>query len=125
MSSPSPAVVTHETYKGRLKTYLIGFSLSLILTLLSYSAVINHGLRASSLVAFIIGLAITQFIVQLFFFMHLGQETKPRWKLLVLFFMLGVVLILVVGSLWIMANLNYRMTPQQMNQYMTNQDGGL
>jgi hypothetical protein len=32
--------------------------------------------------------------------------------------------ILVFGSLWIMGNLNYRMSPQQMNTYMTDQGGG-
>ena len=33
-----------------------------------------------------------------------------------------VVLILVFGTLWIMNNLNYRMTPQKINTYMQNQD---
>jgi hypothetical protein len=35
-----------------------------------------------------------------------------------------VVLILVFGSIWIMNNLNYRMTPEQINTYMNNQGGG-
>jgi hypothetical protein len=34
-----------------------------------------------------------------------------------------VVCILVFGSLWIMNNLNYRMTPQQIQSYMDNQTG--
>jgi len=39
--------------------------------------------------------------------------------------MILVVMILVGGSLWIMKNLNYRMTPEQMNQYMIDQNGGI
>jgi cytochrome o ubiquinol oxidase subunit IV len=57
------------------------------------------------------------------FFLHLGRETRPRWKLAVFLFMLGVILILVFGSLWIMTNLNYRMMPKQMVQYMNSQAG--
>lgn len=70
-------------------------------------------------------LALAQFFAQLYYFLHLGRETKPRWKLLVLCFMILVVLIIVVGSIWIMYNLNYRMSPQQMNTYMLNQNGGI
>jgi hypothetical protein len=36
-----------------------------------------------------------------------------------------VLLIIVIGSLWIMSNLNYRMmgSPSQVNQYIQSQDG--
>ena len=61
---------------------------------------------------------------RLYFFLHLGKETKPRWKLYVFGFMVSVVLIIVFGSIWIMNNLNYRMTPAQINQYMNSQGGG-
>lgn len=62
-------------------------------------------------------LAFGQFVVQLVYFLHLGTEQKPRWKLLVFWFMIVVVLIVVVGSLWIMYNLNYNMImpPENMN----------
>jgi len=38
--------------------------------------------------------------------------------------MLGVVLIIVGGSIWIMNDLNYRMmdSPQQMQKYLKSQD---
>ena len=68
---------------------------------------------------------LAQFFTQLLFFLHLGRETKPRWKLLVFLFMTMIVAILVFGSLWIMYNLNYHMTLQQMYQYLNNQGDGL
>jgi heme/copper-type cytochrome/quinol oxidase subunit 4 len=58
-------------------------------------------------------------------FLHLGNEAKPRLKLLVFGFMALVVMILVFGSLWIMYSLNYRMpTQSQINSYMNSQNGG-
>jgi hypothetical protein len=35
------------------------------------------------------------------------------------------VLIVILGSIWVMYNLNYHMTPTQMEQYMKRQDGGI
>jgi hypothetical protein len=37
--------------------------------------------------------------------------------------MLGVIGIIVIGSLWIMSNLNVHMTSQQVNTYLKQQDG--
>ncbi len=55
-------------------------------------------------------LAFVQAAVQLIFFLHVGQEKKPRWNLLFFGFMAMVVFLVVVCSLWIMYNLNYNMT---------------
>jgi cytochrome o ubiquinol oxidase operon protein cyoD len=112
------------TAEGSLKTYLSGFVLSIVFTLTAYELVVQRKFSVDIIIAAIVGLALFQFLIQLLFFLHLGRERKPRWKLFVLFFMIMVVLILVFGSIWIMNNLNYRMTPQQQNQYMNNQGGG-
>jgi cytochrome o ubiquinol oxidase operon protein cyoD len=121
---PDMIVAEHEVSEGSFKNYVSGFVLSIILTLGAYLMVIHHSFTADKIVAVIVGLALCQFLVQMFFFLHLGKETKPRWKLFVLLFMITVVLILVFGSIWIMNNLNYRMTPEQINTYMNNQGGG-
>jgi cytochrome o ubiquinol oxidase operon protein cyoD len=129
MSKQAVRAVTaeHETDRehGTYASYITGFILSIFLTMVAYMTAVRHLLRGNAFVALIVGLALIQFFVQLFFFLHLGRETRPRWKLLVLFFMVLIVLILVLGSLWIMSNLNYRMTPEQMDQYMINQNGGI
>lgn len=122
--SKSSVIAKHEPANASLRAYITGFVGSLILTLTAFLLVENkHDLSRDTLIAIIIGLALTQFMVQLFCFLHLGRETRPRWKLVTFYFMIGVVLILVIGSLWIMANLNYRMTPDQMNNYLKSQDG--
>lgn len=107
-----------------LRSYVIGFIWSIGLTLIAYGLVVYRTFSPALLVAAVIGLALIQFLIQLLFFLHLGRETKPRWKLFVFLFMVMVVAILVFGSLWIMNNLNYRMTPGQINTYLNNQGGG-
>ena len=116
-------VAHHETTRGTLATYVTGYIFSVYLTITAYLIVYNHLFSHLVMLSVIIALALIQFIVQIVFFLHLGRETRPRWKLAVLCMMILIVLILVVGSLWIMSNLNVRMTPQQMNNYMNNQQG--
>jgi cytochrome o ubiquinol oxidase operon protein cyoD len=120
---PDVVVEQHETDRGTLRTYVTGFVASIVLTIAAYLLVTHRALSRRTLIAAVIGLALAQFLVQLLFFLHLGRETKPRWKLMVALFMVMVVLILVFGSLWIMTNLNYRMTPDQINKYMNSQAG--
>jgi cytochrome o ubiquinol oxidase operon protein cyoD len=115
----------HEEGQATLSSYVIGYIISVYLTVTAYLLVRNHMNSHAILLSLIIGLALVQFIVQLLFFLHLGRETKPRWKLLVFSFMIVIVCIIVFGSLWIMDNLNYRMTPSQMNTYMNDQSGDL
>ena len=112
------------TRQATLRTYLSGYVLSLALTLAAYLYVVHPVYSSNILVAIILVLAVVQFLVQIVFFLHLGAEAKPRWKLFVFVFMVAIVLIIVIGSLWIMNNLNYRMTPQQINTYMNDQGGG-
>jgi cytochrome o ubiquinol oxidase operon protein cyoD len=106
-----------------IRQYVIGFVISIWLTLTAYIIVTQHLHAKWTIVSIIVGVAMLQFLAQMFFFLHLGRETKPRWKLLVFVFMIGVVSIFVFGSLWIMNNLNYRMTPKQIQTYMDNQSG--
>jgi len=110
--------------EATLASYITGFIFSIVLTLAAYLLVTQHAYSNVVIVSAIITLALLQFFVQLFFFLHLGRETRPRWKLLVFGFMITIVFILVFGSLWIMSNLNGRMmNQQQINAYMDDQDG--
>jgi len=107
---------------GSLSTYVIGFVLSLILTYQAYVIVAHHMVSRSSAVPIIIVLAIIQLFVQLVFFLHLNKGSKPRWNLTVLMFAALVVVILVLGSIWIMSHLNYNTMPQDILQYTQQQE---
>jgi cytochrome o ubiquinol oxidase operon protein cyoD len=123
---PTAVVSKHTSEIGSSRSYVTGFVASICLTTLAYSVVRYHATSSMGLlIGLIVGLALIQFIVQLLFFLHLGTEMHPRWKLLVFGFMVVVVSILVGGSLWIMSNLNAHMmlTPAEQTRYMNDQDG--
>lgn len=103
--------------------YIVGFGLAVLLTLVAYELTVNHRLSGGLLIGLIMGLAAVQLVVQLVFFLHLGREKGSRWNVASFLFMLLILLIVVVGSLWIMYSLNYNMhmTPQQMDDFMRQQ----
>ncbi len=96
------------------KSHVTGFLLSLILTLAAYFIVVKQMLSGTTILALIAALAIAQATIQLFYFLHIGQEKKPHWKLTLFFFMFIVVVVIVFGSLWIMYNLDYNVMPHNM-----------
>jgi cytochrome o ubiquinol oxidase operon protein cyoD len=120
--SKLPLTINHDENKLKLSSYITGFGLSILFTISAYLLVINHAASRTVLIGLVIVFAICQFISQSFLFLHLGQENKPRWRLTIFAFMLGVVIIIVFGSLWIMHNLKYRMTIPQEIRYMKSQD---
>lgn len=116
--------------KSAIITYSIGFVLSIALTLVAFMFVQQHvtsnhaSFSHEMLTAIVMVFAVVQFVVQLTFFLHLGQEERPRWNFIVFLFMLLVLLIVVIGSLWIMQNLNYHMmTPAETKAYMKDHEG--
>lgn len=113
----------HGTSRGTLRSYTIGFLLSVVLTLIPFYIVINELMAGWALALTLLGFAVGQLLVQLLFFIHLGQESKPRWNLLMFLSMLVVLLIVVGGSLWIMKNLNYHMMPHDMEQQLIEEEG--
>lgn len=109
--------------------YFIGFALSLILTVGAFAITIlqrDSGGGAYGEKAIVISLAIlavVQLIVQLMFFFHLGEEKKPRLNSVSFVFMLIVVGIIAFGSIWIMYNLNYNMMPENVDQFIQQEEG--
>lgn len=108
---------------GTLRTYTIGFVLSLLLTLAAPGFIWLHGYlhhvfpsHAMLGVLFIV-LALVQLFVQLVFFLHVGKEASPKWNLLALCFAGIVVVIVVGGTLWIMHDLDHNMQVQMNQQY--------
>jgi cytochrome o ubiquinol oxidase subunit IV len=106
-----------EKQGGLLKLYISGFILSVALTLVAFMMVSDKLLHGWSLIIALMFCAVIQLMVQLIFFLHLDQEKKPRWNLQAFLFMALVLLIIVIGSLWIMNNLNYHMmSPEEIKQ---------
>lgn len=119
MKTSPPA--EHKT----LVSYIAGFVSSVVLTITAYILVVQDSFSKEVLVGTILGLAILQLFAQLYFFLHLGRETKPRWKLTIFAFMTMVLMIVVLGSLWIMYSLDYRMEmpPHELDTQIIEDEG--
>ncbi|KRF13325.1 cytochrome o ubiquinol oxidase subunit IV [Paenibacillus sp. Soil787] len=99
-----PHTGSHENHDahGSLKSYIIGFALSIILTIIPLVAVMNHMLTKTGTLVLILFMAVLQFGVQLFFFMHVKEGENARWNIMALIFGLVILLTIVAGSIWIM-----------------------
>lgn len=114
---------TKEAGHGSVQTYIIGFILSLALTVVPYLIVTYRSQTGRELLVTLSFFAILQLFVQLVFFLHLGRESKPRWNLTVFLFAGTIVLILVGGSLWIMQNLDYHMPVNRTDSSIIQDEG--
>lgn len=92
-----------------LKTYLIGFTLAVALTLIPFGLVWTGALPSMTTLVLIIVAALAQVLVHLYFFLHLNFRSTPYENLLALAFATILILIMVGGSIWIMFDLHHRM----------------
>ena len=114
----------HDTFRLEVRSYIIGGILSLGITVLVYFAVTGHWAQASLIAAAALAAAALQFLVQARFFLHLTKRDSAPMMRQSMFFMGIMLLVIVIGSLWIMMNVNYNMgmTPEQMQEYMLEQN---
>jgi cytochrome o ubiquinol oxidase operon protein cyoD len=97
---------------GSLKTYAIGFVLSVILTAIPFYLVMHKTLANSSTTAFVIlAFAAVQMVVHMVYFLHMNTRVEGGWSMLALVFTLVLVIITLSGSIWVMYHLNSNMMP--------------
>lgn len=110
--------------EARYISYVVGFVLSVAATLLAYFFVVNHVWPKEMLMYVVLGIAVVQLITQAVFFLHIGRGSNI--KIITFLFATLMLLVIVVGSVWIMNSLDYNMmnmTPDQMNLYMHQHEG--
>ena len=90
--------------RGSLKTYTVGFILSVVLTVIAFYLAMSDGMPRHAMVWGICSAGIVQILVHLHYFLHLDTTSSSRWNLMVL-----IMVIFVGGTLWVMYTLNYRM----------------
>ena len=111
--------------KKRFLQYCLGYISCVLLTMFAYLIANLNYYHNWAIISGIGLLAFIQFIVQMIFFLHLSNSKKDRLKLYIFLSMAVIVMILVIGSVWIMNNLNARMmpSPNNVNKYIKSQDG--
>ena len=100
----------------RLLGYVIGLGLAVLLTATSFFIAGTDLVWQPSIPVAIIVLAIAQMGVHLVFFLHITTGADNTNNVLALAFGILIVVLVIGGSLWIMANLNHNMMP--MDQLM-------
>ncbi len=104
----------HQTDYGtgqkKLGIYTVGFIACSLLTLLSFWVVMQNPFTHGQTFAVIYSSACLQCVIQLICFLRLNNQTpQGRTNVMALVFTLVILVTIIVGSLWIMWNMNYNM----------------
>jgi len=108
----------HDEYAdhGSLKSYTIGFLLSVLLTAIPFWLVMGKVIDKSSTAGLVLlGLAAVQIVVHMVYFLHMNTKSEGGWSILALIFTVMLVVIMLSGSLWVMYHLNHNMMPGMMS----------
>ncbi|MCV9877776.1 cytochrome o ubiquinol oxidase subunit IV [Brenneria izbisi] len=97
---------------GSVKSYLIGFVLSVILTVIPFGLVMAGSASPGVILLTVLGCAVIQIVVHLVYFLHLNTSSEQRWNVVALAFTVLIIAIVVVGSIWIMMNAHQNMMLQ-------------
>ncbi len=121
--SDSPPVSKPKDEHGSIKSYVIGFILSLIFTFIPYYLVVNQVTTGTWLFITILVIAVIQMIIQVTFFLHLGRGPKPNWNLFFFISTVGIILVVVGGSVMIISQLHYNMSPSDQIKKLVDDEG--
>lgn len=101
--------INYGTSPKTFSSCVTGFVLSLVLTLMAFALVWEQALSKTAVFAGLAVLAVMQLIAQVVFFLRINNSKEGRWNLLPFIFTIVIIAVIMCGSLWIMANLNYYM----------------
>jgi cytochrome o ubiquinol oxidase operon protein cyoD len=101
----------HDAPHGSLKSYLVGFGLSVLLTAVPFALVMAGVLPAAATGYLVVAFAAVQIVVHMVFFLHMNARAEGGWTMLALIFTVVIVVIALSGSLWVMHHLNTFMMP--------------
>jgi cytochrome o ubiquinol oxidase subunit IV len=103
---------TKEAGEG-LGSYLIGLGLATLLTIVSFFVARTTLVWEPSIPVALVVLAVAQMGVHLVFFLHITTGPDNVNNVLALAFGVLIVLLILTGSLWIMAHMNHNMMPME------------
>lgn len=91
-------------------SYIAGFVLAAILTVLAFVAVTSGRLESGEAMLAVAVAGIAQLLVHLRFFLHLDLSQQKREDLQLILFSSLLLAIMVGGTIWIMGNLSAHMS---------------
>ncbi len=116
MSSPESTSEDHGPGQGiphgTRHSYMTGFVLSVILTFIPFALVMAGGFGSARLTGFVVlAFAIVQIVVHMIYFLHMNLKSEGGWIFITLIFTIIVLTIALVGTMWVMYNMNSYMMP--------------
>ena len=100
----------YGTSKKTFPFYFVGLLLCVVLTIIPFFAVQHHLVSHGMKLFVVFASAILQFLVQVICFLRLTPRNQEgKLNILSFVFTTFVLLVVVLGSIWIMVNLNYNM----------------
>ena len=100
---------SHDAGHGSVKSYAIGFILSVILTLIPFGLVMYPTLPKSITLMIVLAFAVIQVLVHLVYFLHMDRSKEQRNNVSTFLFTTLVIALLVGLSLWIMFSIHFEM----------------
>ena len=101
--------VEHEESTANFLSYTTGLGLAVLLTIVSFVVAQTNLLWPPGIPVGLIVLAFAQIGVHLVFFLHIGTGPDHTNNVVALAFGVLIVFLVIVGSIWIIANLNWNM----------------
>jgi cytochrome o ubiquinol oxidase operon protein cyoD len=103
----------HDSLLSETVSYVIGLGLALVLTGVSFWVASTSSLWGPGVAVGLVVLAIAQMGVHLVFFLHITSGPDNTNNVLALAFGVLIVFLVMIGTIWIMANLAMNMGPPE------------
>ena len=98
-----------EMHRRERRRYVVGYGGSLLLTLAMFGVAQVFGIETTGVYLTIGLLGLAQLIFQLVYFLHIDRRRSSREDLDLVLFSTLVLLIIILGTVWILGNLSVRM----------------
>ncbi|MFP3678562.1 MULTISPECIES: cytochrome o ubiquinol oxidase subunit IV [Pseudomonas] len=109
MYKQSPIHSSAGTSHGSSRSYMVGFIISVLLTVVPFALVMYPTLPRSLTAWTVVVLGAIQIVVHLKYFLHLDTAAEQRWNFIALIFSAVIIILLVGLSLWIMNSIHHNM----------------
>lgn len=98
--------------QGSYRSYLIGFALSVVLTVIPFWLVMGDVTSNVALALTVIfALGAIQILVHVHYFLHVTVKAEQGWQVMSLIFTGAILVIVLAGSIWVMLHLEENMMP--------------
>ena len=114
----APGELEPTSAASGIRGYCLGLLLAALLTAASFYVLQGTLIWRPAIPVALIALAVAQMGVHLVFFLHVTTGPDNTNNVLALAFGVLIVALVLVGSLWIMANLNHNLMPPAMMESM-------